>query len=58
MQQQGITNTITVLALIIAVLGLVISAVGPVVGTLGGLILAAFIGGGATGVWIDRRLRQ
>lgn len=50
-----ISDTIAVLALILAILGLVIAAVGPVLGPLSGLILAAFLGGGAASVWADRR---
>jgi len=49
-----ITTTIAVLALILTLLGLIISAVAPVLGPLSGLILAAFLGGGATCVWADR----
>lgn len=46
------------LALILAILGLIIAAVSPIFGPLGGLILAAFLGGGGTFVWVDRRLRH
>ena len=46
--ENDITNTIAVLALIVAILGLIIAAVAPVLGALSGLILAAFLGGGAT----------
>jgi hypothetical protein len=53
-----ITNTIVVLGLILAILALILAAVGPVLGPLAGLILVAFLGGGATFVWIDRRLRR
>ena len=53
-----ITNTIAVLALIVAILGLIIDAVVPVLGPLGDLILVAFIGGGVTGVWADRRFTR
>jgi hypothetical protein len=53
-----IINTIAVLGLILAILALILAAVEPVLGPLAGLILVAFLGGGATFVWIDRRLRQ
>jgi hypothetical protein len=54
-KNNDITNTIAVLALIVAILDLIIAAVAPVLGPLSGLILVAFIGGGATCVWADRR---
>lgn|SRR5579883_295742 len=54
-QNNDISNTIAVLALILAILSLVVAAVGPVLGPLTGLVLAAFLGGGATFVWADRR---
>jgi len=53
-----ISDTIAVLALILAILGLVIAAVGPVLGPLTGLVLAAFLGGGAAFVWADRRFMR
>jgi positive regulator of sigma E activity len=57
-ENSDITNTIAVLALILALLGLIITAVAPVLGPLAGLILVAFLGGGATCVWADRRFQR
>jgi hypothetical protein len=54
-KNNNISDTIAVLALILAIFGLVIAAVGPVLGPLTGLVLAAFLGGGAASVWGDRR---
>jgi hypothetical protein len=51
-------NTIAVVALIVALLGLIIAAVAPVLGPLSGLIIVAFLGGGATCVWADRRFQR
>ncbi|HEV7163519.1 MAG TPA: hypothetical protein VGN25_09710 [Solirubrobacteraceae bacterium] len=53
-----ISNTIAVLALILAILGLILAAVASVLGPLTGLVLAAFLGGGATGAWADRRFQR
>src|ERR1700689_2003008 len=57
-KNDDISNTITVLALILAILGLIIAAVSPVLGPLAGLVLASFLGGGATCVWADRRFQR
>jgi uncharacterized membrane protein YkgB len=57
-QNDDLSNTIAVVALIVAILSLIIATVAPILGALGGLILAAFLGGGATFVWLDRRLRS
>jgi hypothetical protein len=57
-ENNDIANLVAVLALILAMLGLIIAAVAPVLGALSGLVIAAFIGGGATGVWLDRQLRD
>jgi membrane protein implicated in regulation of membrane protease activity len=54
-KNNDISDTIAVLALILAILGLVIAAVSPVLGPLTGLVLVAFLGGGAASVWADRR---
>ncbi len=51
-------NTIAVLALIFAILGFIIASVAPMIGPLTGLILVAFISGGAAFVWADRRLQR
>jgi len=57
-KNNDITNTIAVLALIVAFLGLIIAAVAPVLGPIAGLILVAFLGGGGTFVWADRRFQR
>lgn len=54
----NITNMLAVVSLALAILALVIAAVAPILGALSGLILAAFIAGGLTCVWADRRLRS
>ena len=54
-KNNDISDTIAVLALILAILGLVISAISPVLGPITGLVLAGFLGGGAASVWADRR---
>ncbi|MFZ1996496.1 MAG: hypothetical protein WAU75_20460 [Solirubrobacteraceae bacterium] len=46
------------LALIVGLLGVIIAAVTPVLGPLTGLIVVAFLGGGATFVWADRRFQR
>lgn len=57
-KNNDISNTIAILALIVAFLGLILAAVAPVIGPLSGLILVAFLGGGATCVWADRRFQR
>jgi hypothetical protein len=49
-------TTIAVLAIILTILGFIMSALAPFIGPLAALIVVAFIGGGVTFVWVDRRL--
>ncbi len=56
-ENNDLPNLIAILGLILAILGIIIAATAPVLGPLSGLILAAFLGGAATGAWMNHRLR-
>jgi hypothetical protein len=51
-------HTLAVLAFVLAIFSLIITSLVPVLGPVTGLIVAAFLGGGITFVWADRRFQR